>query len=706
MCIFTPTLTNSKLISFGVKYWLVLLTAAFLAAAGVAFFLYSGRMQIKEIGVKKARFLMVLRFLSFFFIAFLLLSPFVQSIRKIVQYPLVVLAWDNSASMKFSPDSAEIIAGMKSLRQSISEALSEKFQVAEYTFGEDVKKGDLLFNEKESDYSELINTVAANHFNDNIGALVIAGDGIYNQGKDPVNLAGEIQFPVYTIGFGDTTEIVDARIRDIRTNRTSFSGNRFPVEVDVQFLQLKGQPLKLSVTQDGRELDGIMVTPPSQNYFFTHEFVLEAGTPGLKHFSISISEAETETNTRNNSSGFVINVLENKQKILILSGGPHPDIGAIKNTLEAQKSYEVSVFTAEPYPSDFSSFNLLVLYQLPTPAQSADELLKMAERNRLPVLFVVGNRTFIPQMNALNQGVKIALLARSGEEAQASLNPAFTNFSLSEGFREALPQFPPLQVPFANFEMDAAFTPLFYQKIRNLETSKPLIATGIINGRKTGFIFGEGIWRWRLFDYYMNQHHANFSEIVNQLVQYLALRENEDNFVVHFKPVYSETEDIVFSAEVYNDAYERITTQEVNISIADGDKHEYPFTFDVQGESYRLNAGHLPVGDYSFTATVKIGSETFSENGNFTVIPVNFEAIETRANHQVLYQLSKQSGGNFYLPGQTGLLVQDIESNEKLKPGISYQEMIEELITLKWLFFAVLSILAMEWFLRKYWGIY
>ena len=48
----------------------------------------------------------------------------------------------------------------------------------------------------------MISTIANNHFNENIGALIIAGDGIYNQGKNPVNLTDEINFPVYTVGIG------------------------------------------------------------------------------------------------------------------------------------------------------------------------------------------------------------------------------------------------------------------------------------------------------------------------------------------------------------------------------------------------------------------------------------------------------------------------------------------------------------------------
>jgi len=240
----------------------------------------------------------------------------------------------------------------------------------------------------------------------------------------------------------------------------------------------------------------------------------------------------------------------------------------------------------------------------------------------------------------------------------------------------------------------------------NIETAKPLLATGTINGRKTGFIFGEGIWRWRLYNYYANQNHALFNELVNQLIQYLALRQNEDNFIVDFKPVFAETEEIILKAEVYNDAFERIKSEEVKIKIQNTANEEFEFTFDVRGDEYFLNAGNLPMGDYTFSADVDIAGKTYNETGRFTITPVNFENLDLRANHNLLYQLANESGGSFYAPNQSEQLISDLQNNNRLKATSYFQEMINELLNLKWLFFVVLLLLTVEWFLRKYWGIY
>jgi len=392
------------LISFGTKYWFTFLVVILLAAIGVVILLYFRNKANKELSKTQVRILMSLRFLSFFLIAFLLLSPFLRNLKKILQNPIIVAAWDNSSSITSLTDSINAKAQFLSFKTDITNELGSDFELVQYTFGETSNtENELNFKEKESDYSELISAVNNNHFNQNIGALIIAGDGIYNQGKNPVNVLNEVSFPVYTIGFGDTSIVSDSRIQNIRVNRTAFSGNKFPVEVDAQFSKVRGKPLKLSIIQNDVELESVVITPPNDNYFDTKEFILEAGNAGLKHYSARVESIDNERNTKNNTSGFVINVLENKQKILILSDGVHPDVGAIKNTLVEQKTYDVTTCTEEPFPANLNEFNLLVLNQLPTSSKSAAKIIETAKKSRIPILFIVGNNTFLPQLNALNQ---------------------------------------------------------------------------------------------------------------------------------------------------------------------------------------------------------------------------------------------------------------------------------------------------------------
>ena len=140
------------------------------------------------------------------------------------------------------------------------------------------------------------------------------------------------------------------------------------------------------------------------------------------------------------------------------------------------------------------------------------------------------------------------------------------------------------------------------------------------------------------------------------------------------------------------------------LSNENGD--ELDFTFDVHNNGYNLNAGNLPVGNYTFNAEVTIGNQTFSEAGKFIVTAVNLENIVTQANHRMLFQLSEQTGGLFFPQNEVGQAIEKLKNSNSLKPVSYFQEMITELMNLRWLFFVVLLLLSVEWFLRKYWGIY
>jgi hypothetical protein len=651
--------------------------------------------------------LVLLRFISVFTVTFFLSGPLLKTLRRMIQQPVVIVAVDNSASVTAFSSGGDKGAREMALFESIRTGLSGQYEVVSYTFDEKANRSETPdFKGKGSAYGQMIQTVYNNHFNDNIGALVIIGDGIYNQGENPLNVARQLSFPVYTLGLGDTTAYRDAGITAIRTNRNAFSGNKFPVEVDIRYQGMPGQNLRFSIIHNGETIFTENIYTRESEGFRTLSTNIDAKNSGLQYYTALVETNLEERNKINNSQRFVINILENKQKILIISNGVHPDAGAIKNALESQVNYEVSLFTSEPYPADLKQYNLLIFCQIPSSAQSGRVLFEQAESSRIPKLVILGSQSHIPQYNLQVQGAGIVLQAGNMEDAQPALNKDFATFTLSENLAGNLEKFPPLKVPFGRYQLDGIWNILSYQRIRNIITDRPLIAVSNRNGIKTGVIFGEGIWRWRMYNYLTEDSHTGFNELVDKLVQYLATRDNEDNFVISYKPVYQETESVIMTAEVYNDSYEPVTTPEVSLVLRDSTRQEYVFLFDRGNQFYRLDAGVLPPGDYSFDAKVELGGITYNESGNFAVMPVDIEMIDTEANHRLLYQLARQTGGEFFYPEQSGLLLKSISDNSGIRPFTYYQMLLNELLNLKWLFFSIIVMLSLEWFLRKFWGIY
>ena len=87
-------------------------------------------------------------------------------------------------------------------------------------------------------------------------------------------------------------------------------------------------------------------------------------------------------------------------------------------------------------------------------------------------------------------------------------------------------------------------------------------------------------------------------------------------------------------------------------------------------------------------------------------MPVNTEKLGTKADHRLLNLLSWETNGQFFLPDQTDLLVNTIHGNRSIKAVQYFQTFLNEIVGMKWIFFALLLVLSSEWFLRKYWGIY
>ena len=95
---------------------------------------------------------------------------------------------------------------------------------------------------------------------------------------------------------------------------------------------------------------------------------------------------------------------------------------------------------------------------------------------------------------------------------------------------------------------------------------------------------------------------------------------------------------------------------------------------------------------------------SFGNNGALaTATHQPLEALESRADHNLLAQLARRSGARLYYPAQLDRLAEDIKK-ANFKPVITADEELKDLINLKWLFFVILAFLTVEWVVRKYSG--
>ncbi|RZJ88631.1 MAG: hypothetical protein EOO20_13165, partial [Chryseobacterium sp.] len=484
-------------------------------------------------------------------------------------------------------------------------------------------------------------------------------------------------------------------IANVNYNKLVYLGNDHQISISLAAFQSMGNNLVVNVaTSDGQKISRNLKID-QQDWTQPLNFRLTAKKKGVQRIKISVSPISGEISKENNQQTIYVEVIDGREKVLILANAPHPDIKAIKQSLETNKNFESDIALANEAPKDLSEYGLVIFHNLPSNQYPVKEILdKTVSKSRW---FIVGTET---NGSALNQSQQQLTLnpAGSTQEHYASLNKNFNNFSLPEDTKTFFQQLAPLNSAAGTAVLRASGNTLLYK--RNSE--EPLLTFTEQNSVKSAFLVGEGIWRWRIENFNRSNNHQSFDDFISKTAQYLSVKEDKRKLRVYpSKTRFSDNEPVLLNAELYNDAYEAVTDAEISTDIRHSSGKKYSFLFSKKETFYELNAGFLPEGEYSFIARASHGGRKQESAGNFIVEKTNLELQQTTANHQALYNLSAISGGEMVYPDRIASLTDLILKNEKIRT-VSYQDKsYEELIDLKWIFFLLILLLSSEWFLRK-----
>lgn len=681
----------SKLIFNCPWYYAIICLAC---GAFFSLFLYYKNKKNTDVPKRIVILLSVLRFFSASLITFLLLNIFLKRLQNETQNPVILLAIDNSRSMVSTADSNYIKNDLIKNLSSLKNELGKNFSLTTILFGNNSRAGELNpdFSEKETDIDNLISDVENNYSNQNIGALIIISDGIYNKGSNPVYSAEQLQFPVYTIAMGDTNEIRDVSIQKINHNQFAYSGNIFPAEVIINAKKFAGKELTVSVTDVRGKKFAQNLKINSDNFIAPVTFTFNADFPGVQRYSVNVTQLEGEKNISNNNQSFVIEVIDNRSKILLLANYPHPDVSAIKDALLNNGNYEVEYSSAADFKKPVKPYSLVIIQGY---FNANSSLYNDCRNNNIPVWLVN------PSSSENLPGVKVASSFNKQNDAEAVLNNSFGLFTISDDLKKFMNDLPAVKTFFGNYSLQNGANSLINQKIGIVETDNPILLFSEVNGLKTSVFIGDGLWRWRLRDFSEHKNHNLFNELISKTIQYLSVKSDKSFFRITSPKIVNENETIELGAEVYNKSYELINEPDVLLTLINSEKKQFNYTFSKTSNAYKLNLGLLPPGEYKYEAKVKINNELFVKQGSILVKEVIAERLNTVADHQLLYQLAFRTGGKLFYPAELKKLQDEISNNQLIKPITYSTNLTTSLLDLKWLFFLILILLSAEWFLRK-----
>ena len=689
------------MVNFFTFYSILSFFACLALGAGYAWILYG---KLKHLPLSLRISLSALRIIAITLISWMLFAPLFKKIAYTPEKPIIILAHDNSLSVaQIKPSGFDEKAYQKNMKELVAK-LSSKYEVKTYSFSDSVKAGlDFSGNGKLSNGAVLIDQLNDEVLNRNLGAVIIASDGIFNRGGNPLYNLKQLNAPIYTVAMGDTIPKRDVLIADVSYNNLVYLDNEFTLDIQVQAYQGKGETTKLSVAENGVRVKEENIKLNSNAFVKNIPVKLRANKVGIQKYTISVSSLKNEITTKNNTQTIFVEIIDGRQKILLVSASAHPDIAALKQAIELNKHYEVTVVLSDNLSAvDLNTFSLAILYQFPDQSIYSQNFANKLKVSKMPLWYILGAQSNINAFNVLQALVKLNRANGAIQEIFPLAAPNFTLFTVDPNAIKQLINYDPLQSPFGNLSMNGNYSAILNQKIGRVNTQSPMWFFMSDEGRKMGFLLGEGIWKWKLEEAKSIQSLPLVNELVSKTIQYLSVKDDKRKFKVYAnKTTFDENEHFILNATLYNDAYEPINSADVMVQIKSENGKLFNYNFSNSGSIYRLDAGSLTEGNYSYTATTTLGNQKYSAKGSFYVNALITEYQQTTANHQLLYTMAQQNGGKMFMPDKLLNIVEELSQNDQIKT-VSYEDRkYEELISFKWLFAFIMVLLSVEWFLRK-----
>jgi len=649
--------------------------------------------------------LISLRAISIFILLILLLGLIFQQTLKKEEKPIFLVLVDNSLSMKNYKDSSLLSQQINQLISSLQSTHGDLFDYEVLTCGEAVRNDKFNFQEKKSNLEQGFQFINTQYYNRNIGGIAFISDGNFNEGSSPIYAAEKISLtPIFSIAVGDTIPKKDQLIKHVSVNDVAFLANDFPIEVDISSYQLQGKSTQVSVFHDGKKIASKQITYSAETKDYQQlKFLIPATKVGFQRYSIELTPLNEEYTLKNNTKTFYVEVMDTRSKVVILSQAPHPDIAAIKQALETNDQLEVLVKNFSNWDKKLDNVDLMIVHE--PGVNYSKELFNIIRSKGIAHLFIIGPNSSSSALNAFGFGISIDNTNQT-DDIQGQLNTSFNAFELTDGIRSAIEYFPPLKSKFGTLKTGETIETLVFQRVGPVVKTEPLIFFKQQDQVKNGFIFGEGIWRWKLNEFLRSGSHNHINELINKIGNYLMVKQEGMGLRVTLNKRFTSEEPIVFNASFYNASLEPITTPEISLTLTDQQGKKYISQFGVNGKGYKLDYGKIAAGQYRWEASCIFNGKKYNKFGTFLVEDIDLEKTETTANHEVLKQLANLSNGKFYTLNEYEKFIRDLKTRDDMVIITREELSFKDLIHLIPLLLMLVCTFSIEWFIRRWSGSY
>ncbi len=183
-------------------------------------------------------------------------------------------------------------------------------------------------------------------------AVLLMSDGQTTEGE-PLAKAAELArqkgVPIFAVGLGDADPAKDLELSDLLVDEVVFVDDLVRFEARLQSRGFAGQDVTLRLrrkkagSETFEDVETQHVTAPPDGQAKKVEIVHRPRETGEITFVLDVEKKPREINEENNSITRVVNVREERLKVLLIDGEPRYEFRYLKNFLEREKTVELSV---------------------------------------------------------------------------------------------------------------------------------------------------------------------------------------------------------------------------------------------------------------------------------------------------------------------------------------------------------------------------
>tara|TARA_Y100000588_G_scaffold54328_1_gene51558 strand:+ start:1451 stop:3484 length:2034 start_codon:yes stop_codon:yes gene_type:complete len=671
---------------------IIYIILAFITALLLALFQYIYK---SKLNIKLKIVLTVLRTVSVFGILLLLINPKFESKTFYDEKPTLVIAVDNSESVSYLEQDQNAKKTYQLLNG--NSEIQKRFNVKTFSFGKALSALDSLnFSEQQSNISSALKQIGEVYSNQ-VAPIILLSDGNQTYGADYSFINNAVKQPIYPVILGDSTIYTDVSIKQLNVNRYVFLKNKFPVEVIANYSGNEAVNTELKIWF-GNSL--VFRKPIQFSAEKTSEIVsttLLANSVGVKTYRVELTPLNQEKNTVNNTKNFGVEVIDQKTNIALVSDILHPDLGALKKSIESNEQRSVSILKPNDYLGKINDFQLVIIYQ---PNNRFNEVLSSISDENLNSFIISGNTTNFSLLNNLQAAFRQTVTNQS-EDYQPQLNRNYSTFIIDNLTFE---DYPPLQSEFGEIEFSVPNDVILSKSVNGIDTNQPMLSTFEVGGTKHALLSGEGIWRWRAQSFLESESFNDFDNFIGKLVQYLSTNKKRSRLNIDYKSFYNGNDDVIISAQYFNKNYEFDNSAALTIVLKneeDNSAREVPLL--LNNGSYSVDLSGISSGSYSFT--IKHNTESIAASGSFEVLEYNVEQQFLNADIEKLQSLAKNSDGNAVFNTEIENLISELLTDSRYATVQKSTKKIVPLIDWKYLLGLIALSLFAEWFIRKYNGL-